>query len=62
MIRIWIAAVLLLGIVRMCANYTPTPDVYFSASTRECVKVFQGSETSYSCSNLPSKYNKVWVK
>lgn len=62
MIRIWLAAVILLATVRFIASMPPTPDVYYSARTGECVKVFQGSETNYSCSNLPSKYNKVWVR
>jgi hypothetical protein len=39
------------------------PDVHFSHSTGECVKVLNYVEDDvYTCDNLPSKYNKVWVK
>jgi hypothetical protein len=39
------------------------PDVHISNSTGECVRVLNYVEgDSYSCDNLPSKYNKVWVK
>ena len=40
-----------------------TPDVLFSNTTQECVKVINyGSEQDYDCDNLPSLYNHVWVK
>jgi len=39
------------------------PDVHVSNSTNECVEVINYHENdSYTCENLPSKYNKVWVK
>ena len=38
-----------------------TPDVYVSYSTNECVKV-DNYGTDYSCENLPSRYNHVWVQ
>lgn len=39
------------------------PDVHISHSTGECVKVLNYAEDdTYTCENLPSKYNKVWVK
>jgi hypothetical protein len=38
------------------------PDVYFSYSTNECVEVINYSDDNYSCENMPSKFNHVWVK
>jgi hypothetical protein len=39
------------------------PDVHISHSTGECIRVLNYAENDrYSCDNLPSKYNKVWVK
>ena len=39
------------------------PDVHVSHSTKECVTVINYTdEDTYSCENMPTKYNKVWVK
>ena len=39
------------------------PDVWFSYSTDECVKVINYDERfNYTCENYPSKYNHVWVQ
>lgn len=39
------------------------PDVHFSYSSDECVKVLNYAEgDNYSCENLPSKFNHVWVQ
>lgn len=39
------------------------PDVHFSYSTDTCVKVINYTdEDNYSCENLPSKFNHVWVQ
>jgi hypothetical protein len=39
------------------------PDVWFSYSTDECVKVINYDKNDkYSCENLPSKFNHVWVQ
>jgi len=39
------------------------PDVQFSYSTNECVKVLNYVEgENYSCENLPRKFNHVWVQ
>lgn len=39
------------------------PDVWFSYSTDECVKVINYVEgDNYSCENMPTKFNHVWVK
>jgi len=39
------------------------PDVQFSYSTNECVKVLNYVEgENYSCENMPTKFNHVWVQ
>lgn len=39
------------------------PDVHFSYSTEECVQVLNYVEgDTYSCENLPIKFNHVWVQ
>lgn len=39
------------------------PDVHVSYETGDCVKVLNYvEEDKYSCENMPSKYNHVWVK
>lgn len=39
------------------------PDVWFSYSTNECVKVINYVEgQNYSCENLPTKFYHVWVE
>ena len=39
------------------------PDVQFSYSTNECVKVLNYVDgENYSCENMPTKFNHVWVQ
>ncbi len=39
------------------------PEVHISHSTGECVKVLNFSASDkFTCENLPSRYNHVWVK
>lgn len=39
------------------------PDVWFSYSTGECVKVLNYSDgDTYSCENMPSRFYHVWVE
>lgn len=39
------------------------PDVKFSYSTNTCVEVINYTDADkYSCENLPTKFNHVWVK
>lgn len=39
------------------------PEVQISHSTGECVKVVNFSESDkFTCDDLPSRYNHVWVK
>ena len=40
-----------------------TPEVQFSNTTGECVKVINfTADEVYSCDNMPAKYSRVWVK
>lgn len=39
---------------------TDTPDVVFSYSSKQCVKVIYPDGTNGSCNNLPSKFNFIW--
>lgn len=39
------------------------PDVHFSVTTEQCVKVLNYAEGDmYSCDNMPERYNHVWVQ
>lgn len=39
-----------------------TPEVHYSWSTKQCVKVVYMDGKTDSCDNLPSKFDKVWVE
>jgi hypothetical protein len=43
-------------------NALMMPDVQVSYSTKHCVKVVNYADTNFSCENMPSKFNHVWVK
>ena len=38
------------------------PDVWFSYSSKECVKVVNYTDEIFSCESLPTKFNHVWVQ
>jgi hypothetical protein len=38
------------------------PDVWFSYSTNECVKVINYTDEIFACESLPAKFNHVWVQ
>lgn len=38
------------------------PDVYFSYSTGDCVKVVNYTDEQFSCENYPTKFNHVWAE
>jgi hypothetical protein len=38
------------------------PDVHVSYATNECVKVVNYTDEIFSCDNLPTKFNHVWVQ
>lgn len=51
------------GFTYSLLNAVALPDVWYSYSTNECVKVLNYAEgDNYSCENLPPKYHHVWVK
>ena len=47
-------------IVWMFVQATDTPDVIFSYSSKECVRVDYPDGTHGDCSKLPKKFNYVW--
>lgn len=54
-------------LITLFANAVETsldrPDVHISNSTGECVRVLNYVEDhKFTCEDLPSKYNNVWVK
>jgi hypothetical protein len=56
-------AILAAGFVYLWLEALSMPDVWFSYSTDECVKVINyDKEDQFSCENLPTKFNHVWVK
>jgi hypothetical protein len=38
------------------------PDVHFSYSKDQCVKVINYTDEQFDCSNYPAKFNHVWVQ
>lgn len=49
--------------VYVCLASLDMPDVWYSYSTGECVKVLNYAEDdNYSCEDLPRKFNHVWVE
>lgn len=60
-------AVVLLAFFLIVDYSSTMPDVLFSNSTGECVGVQNYmavlfENPIYSCENLPTKYNHIWVK
>jgi hypothetical protein len=63
LVSIVLITILFVAIILMLSAATSIPDVHVSHSTNECVQVLNYSEDdSYSCENMPTKYNKVWVQ
>lgn len=57
-VAVCVAVVIYLFLVMMSI-----PDVWFSYSTGECVTVVNYDENdNYSCENMPTKFNHVWVE
>tara|TARA_E500000178_G_C17029047_1_gene759555 strand:- start:2904 stop:3143 length:240 start_codon:yes stop_codon:yes gene_type:complete len=56
-------AILSVGFFYAVSVTANMPDVHVSHSTNECVEVINYTEEKlFSCENMPTKYNKVWVK
>ena len=47
-------------IVWMFVQATDTPDVIFSYSSKECVRVDYPDGTHGDCSKLPKRFNFIW--
>ena len=47
-------------IVWMFVQATDTPDVIFSYSSKQCVRVDYPDGTHGDCSKLPKKFNFIW--
>mgnify|MGYP001037911232 CR=1 FL=1 len=58
-----LAAVFLTLSVHYIVDYLDRPDVHFSNSTGECVRVLNYSpDDRYTCDDIPESYNHVWVQ
>lgn len=60
-IRLFIAVLVVFGIVAGWLLRDPLPTVYESWSRKECVKVVP-NYGRYGCDNLPPKYNHQWLE
>lgn len=49
-------------IVWMFIQATDTPDVIFSYSSKQCVRVDYPDGTHGDCSKLPKRFNFIWGK
>ena len=57
-----VVSIVLVGVFTLILDSAASmPDVYVKYSTNECVKVVNYTDEIYSCENLPSKFNHVWV-
>jgi hypothetical protein len=56
------AGTMLAGLGYAMNSALSAPDVHVSYSTNECVKVVNYTDEIFSCDNLPSKFNHVWVQ
>ena len=55
-------ALLVSGFAYALVTAAAMPDVHFSYSTGECVKVVNYTDEQFSCENYPSKFNHVWAQ
>lgn len=60
--NIILGAVILGGTFYVVDKAFALPDVWFSYSTNECVKVINYTDETFSCENLPTKFHHVWVE
>lgn len=56
-----IGIIVFTAIVHAFNHYMGLPDVHFSYSSGECVKVVNYG-TNYTCENYPEKFHHVWVQ
>ena len=57
-----VVGVMLLALMFVVGSALALPDVHFSYSTNECVKVVNYTDEQFTCDNYPSKFNHVWVE
>jgi hypothetical protein len=57
-----LAGTMLTGLGYAVVSAAAMPDVHVSYATNECVKVVNYTDEIFSCENLPSKFNHVWVQ
>jgi len=57
-----LAGTMLTGLGYAVVSALAMPDVHVSYETNECVKVVNYTDEIFSCENLPSKFNHVWVQ
>ena len=63
-IFIALTCVAMTGVLAMAVdNAAKLPDVWFSYSTGDCVKVINYvDDVTYSCDNMPNRYYHAWVE
>ena len=62
-LSVMILGALFMGILYAMYSAADMPDVHFSNSTGECVRVINyDPRFDYNCNNYPEKYNHVWVQ
>ena len=58
-----VGAIVLVVAVSYVDSVLDLPDVHFSVTTEQCVKVLNYAEGDlYSCDDMPKRYNHVWVQ
>lgn len=51
------------GTVLYMAHYALSlPEVHFSYSTKQCVKIVDADGNAHSCKHMPKKFYHIWVK
>lgn len=63
--NILVGALALVGVISvglLGLNALAMPDVHFSYSTGECVKVVNYTDEVFTCENYPNKFHHVWVQ
>ena len=63
LLQVVVIVSVLIALLFILGDALDIPDVHVSHSTNECVKVINYKEgDKYSCTDMPSKYNMIWVK
>ena len=63
LLQVVVIVSVLIALLFILGDALDIPDVHVSHSTNECVTVINYDEDDkYSCTDMPSKYNMIWVK